>query len=1658
MTIIGKKTCSYLTLSIFFLLICFNTSARSAGTKMQTDQFDSEAMASIAGRAIYHLDQEQLLDVMKGYLKEHDAIKGMIITDSISGESLLTYFRRSDKAVYAETIPDEILALDHLTEKVVYRDELVGTIEIYYQLSEKRILADQEEEWLRSHPVIRLATIKNRKPFDITAADKPYAGMHADLLKIINQTLGSNFQPIFYDTWESAYTAAEKGRVEGILGLSWTESREKTFFFSPSYHYMPVDLITRSDHPPISSWAAIGESMIWAKKNSPLVSMIEKELPDTQVLKTHSEISALSQVSIGVGDAYLSWVTATDTELSRMGLRKALKIDSRHGEFSIGIHKSQPVVASILEKGLNAIPLQTFADIRRRWSGDPDNSLTVQEERWLELHPITRVAVINDWPPYDMTDDKGIHIGLHADIIAEINQNMGTQLVLIVFKNWEDAYNEAVSGSVDTILGLSWSREREEIFNYSKPYRFVPHQLVTRTDESGIINLDDLDGKELWVISGTIYEKSIPEKYPKIILKTAKDTPTMFQKLLSGMGDAYLDEDIARQAIPEGLKVSPDIYLDEGHLHFGSHKSRPLLASIINKGLNSIPRKRMAEIKNHWFNPLLGDAEIDLTGDEQNWLNSNRKWRVANEVDWPPFDFAVNGKPQGFSIDIIKLAAKKIGVELEFVNGYTWAQLMEQFKEGKLDILPALFKTKERQNFIAFTHNYAANPSVMVVQSDDKTVKNLADMQGKSVAVIKGYANAKVLAKNHPGVKQVLVKDISDGLKAVSVGNADSFIGSLGPISYVLEKEFIPNINIVGDSGLFEPHESYIYMGVAKGREIFRDILQKGIDSITVDEYLKIRKKWMPFVGDNSADKSLIDLTQGELRWLAEHGNFTLGMDPSWPPFEFIDKKGAYSGISAGYVELVSSRLDITMNPIPDLSRMEVITKAKAGEVDILPAVARTPEREKYLLFTSPYVSFPNVIATRKDAPFVNSLKGLEGKKVGVVQGYAIHELLADKHKELDISVVKNINEGLLEVQKGRLDAFVDNLAAITHEIDRSNLTDIKIAAPTPYQMALAMAVRKSLPELVPLLEKALNSVNEREKASIINSWIAVKIKYGLDMKTVLLWVVPLTLAGAAIILLVMMWNLKMAKEINRRKIAQKNLRESENRLNLALKGGDLGSWDVNLKTGETLVNDRWAEMLGFQPDELNISFETWKNTIHVKDRELVLNTGLDYREGRIDDYEVIYRAVTKQGKIIWQVSKGGIVEWDEDGSPVRMVGTVMDITKRITTERALKKNEAKYRELVENANSIIIKLNPEGRITFFNEYAQKFFGFSSEEILGKDINDSIVPKKDSEGQDMSGLIQDIILHPEKFEKNINENICKNGKRVWINWTNKAVFDDNQEFSELLCIGGDITERRQAEIERDHAFSVITSSIDYASRIQRAILPPVDLLKEATREFVIIWEPRDVVGGDIYWCHKWGKGMVIILTDCTGHGVPGAFMTLISSGALESAIFELPEGDPAGLISKMHQLIQIMLGQDRRESEADDGLELGACYIPPDKKKVIFSGAGFPLFISENSKIKMTKGDRKGIGYRKIPLDTTWTNTVITVEQGMRFYMSTDGFFDQIGGPKRRGFGKKRFIKLLDSIQALPFTEQGDAIYQHLVEYQGKEKRRDDISMIGFSM
>ncbi len=250
----------------------------------------------------------------------------------------------------------------------------------------------------------------------------------------------------------------------------------------------------------------------------------------------------------------------------------------------------------------------------------------------------------------------------------------------------------------------------------------------------------------------------------------------------------------------------------------------------------------------------------------------------------------------------------------------------------------------------------------------------------------------------------------------------------------------------------------------------------------------------------------------------------------------------------------------------------------------------------------------------------------------------------------------------------------------------------------------------------------------------------------------------------------------------------------------------------------------------------------------------------------------------------------------------------------------------------------------------------------------------------------------------------------------------------------------------------------ITDSIDYAKKIQLTILPEHKLLKKNIPEFFIIYRPKDIIGGDFYWFKELDKGFLLALIDCTGHGVPGAFMTMLTHSSLESILDEMKGDDPSAILKELNIRIKKMLHSVQTNSIVDDGLDIALCYVEPGKKSIIFAGTRLSIFYYSDDEVTEIKGDKQSIGYQKSKEDYQYTNHYIKTTAENTFYLVSDGLLDQSGGEKKLPFGKKRFRSLIGEIHKLETWEQKNRIETSFSDYSGSEEQRDDITLLGFKV
>lgn len=295
-----------------------------------------------------------------------------------------------------------------------------------------------------------------------------------------------------------------------------------------------------------------------------------------------------------------------------------------------------------------------------------------------------------------------------------------------------------------------------------------------------------------------------------------------------------------------------------------------------------------------------------------------------------------------------------------------------------------------------------------------------------------------------------------------------------------------------------------------------------------------------------------------------------------------------------------------------------------------------------------------------------------------------------------------------------------------------------------------------------------------------------------------------------------------------------------------------------------------------------------------------------------------------------------------------------------------------------------------------------------------------------------------------------------------VRWLGREQRDNKEltEQKEALIALQKKTEEQAALLMEHH--QTILESLEYAKKIQRNLLPDKRSCKGRLSEFDLIWSPKDAVGGDLYWMKHFSGGTLLCVCDCTGHGVPGAMLTMLVATALDAIVDESNYRDPAEIMWQLERKLVSVLnaqkesgGKQNRISDISDGADLALLSVGKDNE-VVFSSGNTHVFVCNGADVTDFKGQRLHIGTGALASKEQIKSVSIPADQRNRFYVASDGYFDQIGGEKRLPFGYRPLKQMILERHAAPMDAVIQALWTAFEAHRGTEPRRDDVELLGF--
>ena len=432
------------------------------------------------------------------------------------------------------------------------------------------------------------------------------------------------------------------------------------------------------------------------------------------------------------------------------------------------------------------------------------------------------------------------------------------------------------------------------------------------------------------------------------------------------------------------------------------------------------------------------------------------------------------------------------------------------------------------------------------------------------------------------------------------------------------------------------------------------------------------------------------------------------------------------------------------------------------------------------------------------------------------------------------------------------------------------------------------------------------------------------------------------------------------------------------------------------------------------------------------------------------EQYTFQYSYRKKNGNTIWLEATGR--NFLHHPAIKGIILNSRDITqKRIAEKEQIMRG--KMQSLSENSQDLIIRFDLNANFLYVNPMVKAYTGNPKEFYKNQNLQTIGL------SEEVTNSILDILSAAKRQKVIISREIAfaaddMPSRMLQVNAIPE--FDAENELETILLVLHDITEMKEKESIIKKTNQKIKESINYSRRIQNAIIPMTEEIKKDLKDLFIFYKSKDVVSGDFPWYFKKDNLIYIAAVDCTGHGVPGAMMSLIGHLLLNDITNGEVDLSPAEILDSLHKKVVSTLQQDKAGTNTSDGMDIALIQIDTDTNQLQFAGAHRPLYYVQQGNLLQVKGDRFPIGGMQYKGKNEYNNHLIQYQKGDSFFVFSDGFTDQFGGEKNSKYGMKRLRNLIQENAMFNMHEMQNIIEEDFKNWMGKNKQMDDIIFIGF--
>jgi diguanylate cyclase (GGDEF)-like protein len=741
------------------------------------------------------------------------------------------------------------------------------------------------------------------------------------------------------------------------------------------------------------------------------------------------------------------------------------------------------------------------------------------------------VAINKTSYPYHFVNEQGDPDGLMVDLWRLWAKQQKVDIKFTADR-WQQTLDRVASGDIDIHAGLSRTTERDNRFNLSPSFFFHDRYIFIHRSFADIDTLEQLKPYALGVIKGSSHIDTLSKLAPSLKLRVYDNRHLLYEAALTGEVVAFAGLEKLSKKFPQYKELNnryppyKRIHYHRGEYVTAVAKGNDNLLDFIEQGWSKISQKQHSIIETKW---LGFDKQSDTL-------------LLAFTPDLPPYmSVSSTGKAQGLFIDIWRLWAEKSGKDIEFI-AQSMSSGVESVKNREVDIHIAYPETESLSTGLMVAQEvYGINSSVYVARRVDN-ILDISELSGKGMGVFRLAPYRNELSQKYPYLNLHYYDSYKEAFNALENRKIDAFVSSRENMNAKL----VQNNQQSSFYRLPAPNfKVNIYALVNDENTELAQVVQEGFEQLPRDKLIALEKSWLNDKGTSYFQnlENRVELNHEELTWL-QQAEIKIGILDGWRPIEFVDENGQFRGINKDVLNIIEERTDLKFKVIPFKSWHSLYQGLLDNKIDILANATPTEERREKVLFSDSYWGLPWVVLHPRNMGEQLNLENFYGKQIAIIKGYHLVAKIRQQHPNISLVLVDNIEEGMLALESGLVEGFIESLATATELLKRESLLPLMISVVEKINVDKShYAIRKDWPILKSIINKGLATISPQEKQAIYDKWFEVNIETGLNKNLVLRVSAQIGIIIFIILAIIVLWNRRLHKEIKTRKRLEEKMK-----------------------------------------------------------------------------------------------------------------------------------------------------------------------------------------------------------------------------------------------------------------------------------------------------------------------------------------------------------------------------------------------------------------------------------------------------------------------------------------------------------------------------------